>query len=338
VGDARRDWLREVIILTRVVAPARLHFGLFNETGLDGKVDGGAGMAVSFPVYDLSIDAGSPTIEVSCHVSQDMLKAMSKVIEVFRVKFGLPDFRIMVHQSIPEHVGLGSKTACLMALAQAINHYFSLEVDYIDLARLVGRGGTSGIGVHVSRVGGMVVDAGHIFPDEKRSFTPSSVSSASPPPLVASVSAPERCKVVYFRLEHQGLSGDLECNFFAKNCPIPEWETRQLLEIVDSRLLPGMKAGSLYEINRALSSIQGLGLKAREWSRQGVATRALLQRWRAADFWPRVPLCLSSTGSTVFVLTDEPELVKRQLVDYGVSPQSISVTDPWSGGYLIEER
>lgn len=328
--------LWEVVILTRVVAPARLHFGLFNESGIDGKIDGGAGMAVSFPSCDLTVGEGVPHVSASCQLSPDMRKTLSRVIAKFRTSFGLPDFWVMLRQSIPEHVGLGSKTACLMALGQAIVQHFSLGIDYMDLARFVGRGGTSGVGVHVSKAGGIVVDAGHTFPNEKRTFAPSSSSLAPPPPLVEASSAPAGCQIVHFRLEGQGISGDLERDFFVRQCPIPEQETYRLLEVVDSQLLPGIRDGSLLEINRALSSIQELGLKAREWSIQGAATKALCLKWREGKFSERFPLCLSSMGPTTFVLTEEPEFVQEVLIKYGVPAQSISITHPWSGGYLIE--
>ena len=305
---------------------------------MGGNVDGGAGMALSSPFCDLSIDEGASCVDVSCHLSLNMRKAVTVVISSFRAKFGLPAFRINIRQSIPEHVGLGSKTACLMALASAISQHFSLDVDYMDLARLVSRGGTSGVGVHVSNTGGIVVDAGHTFPDEKQTFAPSGSSLAPPPPLVDARPAPKGCHVVHFRLEDQGISGDLERDFFTRHCPIPEWETRQLQEIADTQLLLAVRNGSLLEINRALSSIQGLGLKAREWSIQGAATQVLNRKWCESGLSAQLPLCLSSMGPTVFVLTEEPESVQRRLIKYGVPEQSISITHPWSGGYLIEKN
>jgi beta-RFAP synthase len=208
----------------------------------------------------------------------------------------------------------------------------------MDLARLVGRGGTSGVGVHVSNTGGIVLDGGHIFPDEKQTFGPSCSSLAPPPPLMEARPAPKGCQVVHFRLEKQGISGDLERDFFTHHCPIPEWETRQLQEIADTQLLPAVRNGSLPGINGALSSIQRLGLKAREWSIQGAATQALNRKWRESGLSAQLPLCLSSMGPTLFVLTEQPEFVQRKLIKYDVPEQSISITHPWSGGYLIERN
>src|ERR1700733_4439795 len=140
-------------------------------------------MALSFPCCDLTIGEGASRVDASCQISPDMREALTKVITTFRTSFGLPEFWVMLHQGIPEHVGLGSKTACLMALARAIAQHFSLKIDYLDLARFIGRGGTSGVGVHISNFGGIVLDAGHTFPDEKQAFTPSCRSQAPPPPL-----------------------------------------------------------------------------------------------------------------------------------------------------------
>ena len=295
-------------------------------------------MALSFPCCDLTIGEGAPHVGASSQLSPDMRRALIEVVDKFQTSFGLPDFWVMLRQSIPEHVGLGSKTACLMALAQAIAQHFSLEIDYVDLARFVGRGGTSGVGVHISNVGGIVVDAGHTFPEEKGAFAPSCGSLAPPPPLVEACSAPEGCQIVHFRLERQGISGDLEREFFTRECPIPEWETRRLLEIVDTELLPGIRGASLSAISGALSSIQDLGLKAREWTIQGEATKALRLKWREGKFSKRLPLCLSSMGPTVFVLTEDPQLVQRELIRCGVPSQLISISQPWTGGYLIKDN
>jgi beta-ribofuranosylaminobenzene 5'-phosphate synthase len=225
-----------------------------------------------------------------------------------------------------------------MALALAIREHFSIDVSYTELARLVRRGGTSGIGVHISDAGGVVVDAGHSFPDEKLTFLPSSKSLAPPPLLVEAQSAPEGCQIVHVRLEARGISGDLERDFFSKHCPIPEQETQRLLEIVDQHLLPGIRCRSLSEINRSLASIQNLGLKAREWSIQGSSTATLRKKWQSLKFSTDLPLCLSSMGPTVFVLTDNPDFVYHQLLSLDVPEQSISVTNPWSGGYLVEHE
>lgn len=258
---------------------------------------------------------------------------------IFRSKFGLPEFHVSFDQTIPEHVGLGSKTASLMALARAVSSHFGLGLGYVELARLVRRGGTSGVGIHASELGGIVVDDGHEYPNEKCSFVPSSASAAFPPSLVVSSAAPEGCEIVHVRLDGVGLSGADEQLFFSKHCPIPESETRRLLEVVETGLMPSIESGCLREINDSLRLLQDLGLKAREWAAQEPETKRLRERWdslsgRRALAIP--PLCLSSMGPTVFILTDEPRAAVSRLLRLDVPRDLIVVSKPCASGSVIQ--
>lgn len=325
---------------TRVVASARLHFGLFNLSGIDGKVDGGAGIALNDPTCVLTICDDSAGLDLSASVSPAMARAITDVIATFTMKFGLQNCNIRVDQNIPEHVGLGSKTACLMAVGRALSEHFSLGLDCLDLATLVRRGGTSGVGVHVSQFGGIVVDEGHDYPDEKNSFVPSSASGALPPPLRERHAAPDGCAVIHLRLDAQGLSGSAEKRFFQQSCPIPETETFALLDMVENILLPGFRARSLPQINEGLQALQSMGMKAREWQIQGPMTTALRERWEELRAQPSgsklPPMCLSSMGPTVFMLAYEPRSVVDQLARLGVKRRHIVTAQPSRSGHAIE--
>jgi beta-ribofuranosylaminobenzene 5'-phosphate synthase len=250
----------------------------------------------------------------------------------FASKFALSMPGLSITQSIPEHVGLGSKTATLMALGQAISRHFSLELDYLEIARIVRRGGTSGVGVHASQFGGIVVDRGHRYPDEKSGFLPSSASGAPPPALLQRSSAPENCVVLHFRLASMGLSGSSEKAFFQKNCPIPSRETTEILKIVDDILLPSIRERSIDRLNYALDSMQYLGLKAREWDIQSYATRSFREAWERLrcrrQFASLPPVCLSSLGPTLFMLSDSPDKALAGLAEIGIQRTMVSVAHP----------
>jgi beta-ribofuranosylaminobenzene 5'-phosphate synthase len=328
-------------VQTRVEACARLHFGLFNLSGLHGRVDGGAGIAVAHPTCSISVRDGTDTVISQKPLSAQMAHSVARAISSFRSKFGLPGCEIEILQGIPEHAGLGSKTACMMALGRALSAHFGLDLDYVDIAGLVGRGGTSGVGVHASEHGGIVIDEGHDFPGEKQTFVPSSASGAWPPPLRARETAPSGCAVVHLRFDAHGLSGAAEKRFFGENCPVPDEETQDLLDTVEQILLPGVQNASLAHINEALGRLQQLGLKAREWDIQSAATRSLRDRWeelrcqRRRDSLP--PLCLSSMGPTVFVLTDDAGRATDELSRLGVPADAVSVTAPTATGNLITQ-
>ncbi len=326
-------------MLTRVVTSARLHFGLFNLSGFGGNVDGGAGLALSEPACTVTVSdraaEGAAPVTFARPVSEPAVRAVTQVVREFGVKFGVAPPSVVVNQLIPEHVGLGSKTACLMAVGAALSGHFDLGLDYMDIARLVKRGGTSGVGIHAFEYGGFVVDAGHRFPEEKSSFVPSSASGAPPAALVEHHPAPADCSVVHLRLSDTGLSGPEEVEFFRQHCPIPEGETIGLLSAARQTLLPGLRGQSLTLINEALEAIQGLGMKAREWTIQAPATLRLKDRWQAErssrSGTGLPPLCLSSMGPTVFLLTAEPGRVLSHLAGLGIERERISVVSPGSG-------
>jgi beta-ribofuranosylaminobenzene 5'-phosphate synthase len=327
-------------VWTRVSACARLHFGLFNMSGVRNRVDGGAGVALDAPACRITIREGNPWVNFSGPVSDGMADAIQGTIARFCSKFGLPTFQLIVDQDIPEHAGLGSKTACLMALAHAVSEHFDLELGYIDLASLINRGGTSGVGVHVSQFGGIVVDGGHEYPGEKPSFVPSSASTALPAPLLEHHAPPDRCAVTHLRLEPQGLSGAVEKEFFQLHCPIPRDETLRLLSMVEDVLLPGIRNRSIAQINDGLCALQHLGMKAREWGIQGPITKTLRDRWEELrarrSKAPLPPMCLSSMGPTVFMLSDDPESIVFELSKLGISPDTISIAQPNHSGNLVE--
>lgn len=317
---------------TRVSVSARLHFGLFNLSGLNHRVDGGAGLALRSPTCSVTIREDLSGLHFSRPVSDSMTGAIAMALGDFTSSFDLPRSGLMIDQAIPEHVGLGSKTASLMALGRALSQHFSLGLDYLDIARLVRRGGTSGVGIHASELGGIVVDAGHIYPDHKRSFLPSSASTAPPPPLAEHHSAPADCFAIHIRLDSQGLSGAREKYFFQQNCPIPDVETASLLSMIETVLLPAIRQRSLPGINEGLEKLQGLGLKAREWTIQESATKAVRKAWEDVRFRHRSislpPMCLSSLGPTIFMLSRDPEAVIAHLINLGIERHQISIGQP----------
>lgn len=326
-------------VLTTVTAPSRLHFGLFNESGWNGKVDGGAGIALSDPsctvtVWDPSDSHVSPR-ECLCGGYRCEFE---RVVSSFSDKFGVPVPKVCLTSAIPPHVGLGSKTATLMALARALCNHYDIPMDATDMARFVGRGGTSGVGIHVSEVGGLIVDDGHRFPEDKDTFVPSSVSVALPPRLRLRCDPQPRWRVVIVELGYQGLSGKAEADFFNRNCPIPLDETVAIADVVDREFLPAITAGNLARLNAALEALQSIGLKRREWEIQHKHVRELRLAWKALSRHnPQLPpICLSSMGSTMYLISDHTEPVLHGLERLGVAGPGVKVVSPNASGSSVD--
>jgi beta-RFAP synthase len=72
----------------------------------------------------------------------------------------LVPLRFVVESAAREHVGLGAGTQLALAVAKAIAASAGIERSAAEMARLVGRGGRSALGVHGFAQGGFLVEAG----------------------------------------------------------------------------------------------------------------------------------------------------------------------------------
>ncbi|NVM03717.1 MAG: hypothetical protein HWN67_15405 [Candidatus Helarchaeota archaeon] len=176
----------------KIITPSRLHFSLIDLSGDLGRVDGGIGVALNYP--NVVLEAGSlPNNDIivnNGYNSELIYDVAKKVFKHLEIDGGI-DFNLT--SSIPRHVGLGSKTQLSLAVAFAINYLFNKRKTVFELAKIVKRGGTSGIGVNVFQKGGFILDAGHTFGKnkQKNSFLPSRASNAPPPPALLHYTVPE---------------------------------------------------------------------------------------------------------------------------------------------------
>ena len=148
--------MKRVIVTT----PARLHFGLIDMNGESGRIDGGVGLAVESPhtVIEATL---SHAIHVDCRDEPEIVDRVKVALEEVRTTYGLGGARVNVQERPLPHVGLGSATQTLVGAAHAVCRLYGIERSSRELAKLVGRGGTSGIGVAAIEGGGFIVDGGH---------------------------------------------------------------------------------------------------------------------------------------------------------------------------------
>ena len=160
--------------MMRVTAPSRLHFGLFalpaegviHWPGADGQPAlparhfGGVGLMIDQPGVQIAVrradawSASGPSAQRALAFAQ-------------RFAASLPEdqrracFEVNVERCAREHVGLGTGTQLAMAVARAL----ALATDHADwhaadLARRVGRGLRSSLGIHGFEHGGLLVEGG----------------------------------------------------------------------------------------------------------------------------------------------------------------------------------
>jgi beta-ribofuranosylaminobenzene 5'-phosphate synthase len=176
---------------------SRLHFGLLNaggneraEPGPGGETPlprhfGGVGLMIERPglrVHALPASSWS----ASGPLAERALAFARRFAESVRQNEGdkdLPPRRIGIERAAPEHAGLGTGTQLGLAVAQALAVSWGLEYDVRTLARRVGRGLRSALGVHGFEQGGLLVESGKLSADRLA-------------PLVARLSFPDPWRLV----------------------------------------------------------------------------------------------------------------------------------------------
>lgn len=166
--------------MIRVKTPSRLHITLIDLNGSLGRVDGGVGIALEEPRIILEAEIMDKGIIVEGDDSNRAIEVAKKIMRNYDLKHGL---HIRILEKYDDHIGLGFGTQLSLATAFAITRLHKIDISIRDLAKIVGRGGTSGIGVAAFENGGFIVDGGHTFGanKQKQSFLPSSASKAPSP-------------------------------------------------------------------------------------------------------------------------------------------------------------
>jgi beta-ribofuranosylaminobenzene 5'-phosphate synthase len=255
---------REVILNS----PTRLHLTLIDLNGEIGRVDGGIGIALQEPT---TIITARPSEEIEVRMPDNfnehkrVYDAVKLAVEKFRAK----PASVIVKGSVPSHIGLGTGTHLALGSAYATCRLCDIDPRVPELARALDRGGTSGIGVAIFEMGGLVVDGGHRFGEGKKEFLPSSASKDLPsPPVIARHDFPPEWDILIVIPEGRQTSGQTEVNLFNHYCPIPIEEVKELSHLILMKLLPALVERELETFGSAIERIQHLGFKKRELGTQ----------------------------------------------------------------------
>ena len=180
--------------MIRVVAPSRLHFGLFRVPTATETADeagarafGGVGLMVDQPGVSWSTCTARGFVAVRGYTRQPARAGVRRSVHAnAAARSCRRPFQMLVERCPAEHTGLGVGTQLGLAVAKALavgcGH---AHLPATDLATRVGRGARSAIGVHGFDRGGLLVDAGKL-PGEAVA------------PLLAHVALPREWRVVLF--------------------------------------------------------------------------------------------------------------------------------------------
>jgi beta-ribofuranosylaminobenzene 5'-phosphate synthase len=287
---------RRVVIQT----PSRIHLTLTDLSGSSGRVDGGVGITLDRPNIVLE---GEVSRDIT--VEGDIDDRARRAAEAVREHFCLGGARLSVRGIYRLHTGLGGGTQLALAAGQALCELYDLSASTRQIATIVSRGGTSGIGTAAFESGGFIIDGGHSFGPgrDKTDFRPSAASQGiRPPPVIARHEFPSRWKVLLAVPNlPKGAFGQEEVDIFKKYCPVPSAEVHELCYQILARMVPSLVEEDLDEFGAAVNRVQELGFKRVEVMLQHPLVRSLMEVMRNAG-----AACagLSSFGPTVYAITD----------------------------------
>ncbi|MFX0103563.1 MAG: beta-ribofuranosylaminobenzene 5'-phosphate synthase [Candidatus Hodarchaeota archaeon] len=308
----------------QINTPSRIHGTLLDLEGSIGRIDGGIGFTLAHPNWDIeieSIDEPSVILESPPQVDEQSTRSLiNDIIANLGIGSLQSGVKITIKDYIQDHVGLGSKTQLCLALADGISRLFNVKgvpFEKEKLAKIVRRGGTSGIGVTSYFQGGFIIDGGHSFGKglEKPTFLPSSASNACPPPVLVREDMPGKWRIVCaIPSDTKGAHDAEEVNIFQEYCPIPLNEVEKLCHLLLMKLLPAIKLGEFNTVCSCINAIQGIGFKKIEVDLRGTNFKKLMKEWSDAGA-PCVGM--SSFGPLIYSLarSEEEALELKEKID-----------------------
>jgi beta-ribofuranosylaminobenzene 5'-phosphate synthase len=323
--------------IVHVRAPSRLHFGLLSvpatsDSGLWPNVDdqestparhfGGVGLMVDTPGIRVAArpssewSAEGPLRERALAFARQLASAMA-----------VTPMHITVEGCPGEHIGLGTGTQLGLAVAKAVTSAAGIAMpDVAELARLVGRGGRSAIGVHGFASGGFLVEGG------KR-------AAADLSPLIARLDFPDSWRILLILpRDAQGRHGANEQAVFVTQCCNLR-NTEALCRLIVLGMLPALRDGDLHAFGETLYDFNR---RAGEWFR----------RWQSGYYAdPRAEAMVtflrargvrgagqSSWGPALFAVTDDDPhaLVKAVAHRFDLAADEIVITQANNHGARVE--
>lgn len=248
---------------------ARLHFGLLSNRPQSGREFGGIGLMVDQPGWTIRMRAGVADAQapnaIRLSKSVDALNPESVArVQSFAARY-LSDasardeasqqqvasarikrnaertpLEIDIATAIPGHQGLGSGTQLGLAIAKGLAVLEGRDASSDELARRIGRGRRSAVGIWGFDFGGLLVDGG------KRPADDIGV-------MVARFDVPAEWRFVLVSPRtQQGLSGAAELAAFSQLPPMGDALTQRLSQIILTSVLPALRQRAFDEFSAAL--------------------------------------------------------------------------------------
>lgn len=223
-----------------VTAPARLHMGFLDPAGSLGREFGSVGVALN----EIATRVVLRRAETSTSALPPANRSTAIAARISKI-FGYPEgVQVDLEDVIPEHVGLGSGTQLALAIGVGLARLHGSVRSVREIARAIGRGKRSGIGIAVFEQGGFIVDGGR------------GPNTMTPPPL-ARFEIPARWRfILAFDGRGMGLHGESELAAFRALPAFPQTEAARLCHLLLLRGLPALVEEDLAEFGNVITEIQ----------------------------------------------------------------------------------
>jgi len=283
-----------------IQTPSRLHLTLTDLTGSSGRVDGGVGISLDEPNILLEAERSEDLVAVGENADRALAAARAVQKHLF-----LGGARLSIHSGYKMHVGLGGGTQLGIAAGKALCELYHQPLSVREIARIIHRGGTSGIGTAAFETGGFLIDGGHSYGPgkDKMSFSPSAACCGVRPAAVTMRhDFPRDWKIILALPDiAAGAHGKREVDIFRDYCPLPISEVHELCYQILVRMAPSIVEENLDDFGAAVNRVQEIGFKKIEVMLQHPVVHKLMAAMRGAG-----AACagLSSFGPAVYAITD----------------------------------
>ena len=236
----------------RITTGARLHFGFLADPHSSRRTCGGLGLMIDQPRYRITlrrVGEKSNDAEVraelnGANISPDAMQRIAHWIDLYRRSHDtpVPSCECLVEETISAHRGLGSGTQGALAVAQGLAFLSGAHGESIEqLARRVGRGARSAIGIHGFQQGGLLIDGGKANREAIGSL------------LIREELPHDWRFLLVTPPDREGFSGRDEQNAFSRLPQMPLSLTEQLCRLVLLEIVPAVQEADAVRFGEALT-------------------------------------------------------------------------------------
>jgi beta-RFAP synthase len=229
-------------------APGRLHLGFLDPAGSLGRPFGSLGLVIEG--FETVVELSPAAIDSISGTGTAALAELPRArvhLQRLREHTDIDQpLHLHLRQVLPAHAGFGSGTQLALAIGRAFAEWHGLSVPSATLARWLGRGQRSGIGISGFDEGGLLLDGGP-------------GADGTPAPLLARLSLPAAWRIIV--VQHggqQGLSGAHEVQALRTLEPLPQRSAADICHQVLMRVLPGAATDDFAAFAAGINQVQRL--------------------------------------------------------------------------------